>query len=153
MLSGDQKLLRCSDQSGELARGWSPLCCSQSHPLSPGELQETPKAHWPPGEKKEPSERNTNWKKWDNWFHPCWKKKSPARPAYVVFWYWSMLVFFPSRDICPVTLDADIKREAIMAKGGGMFVLKVFIHQGRDTVNRVSWWCVSHKCTSSKKPS
>ena len=27
-------------------------------------------------------------------------------------------VFFPSRDICPVTLDADIKCEAIMAKGG-----------------------------------
>lgn len=48
MLSGDQKLLKCSDQWGELARGWSLLCCSQIHPLSPMEPREIPKAHWQP---------------------------------------------------------------------------------------------------------
>ena len=80
-------------------------------------------------------------------------KKSHQQDQHILCFGTGLCCFFPSRDICPVTLDADIKCEAIMAKGGGMFVLKVFIHQGRDTVNRVSWWCVSHKCTSSKKPS
>lgn len=49
MLFEDRKLLRCSDRSEEPAKEWSPLYCSQSHPLSPEEPPETPKAHWPPG--------------------------------------------------------------------------------------------------------
>ncbi len=61
MLSEDQKLLRCSDQSGELARGWSPLCCSQSRPLSPEGPRETPEARWPPGTKRKQSVMNTTW--------------------------------------------------------------------------------------------
>lgn len=52
MLSGDQKLLKCSDQWGELARGWSLLCCSQSHLQSPMEPREIPKARWQPAKKQ-----------------------------------------------------------------------------------------------------
>lgn len=59
MLSEDQKLLRCSDQSAELAREWSPQCCSQSHPLSPGGHQGTPEAHWPPGGNRDKTAINT----------------------------------------------------------------------------------------------
>lgn len=43
---------------------------------------------------------------------------------------------FPSRDICPVTLDVDMKCEAIMA--GGHVFIKTAYTPGRDTVNQVS---------------
>lgn len=57
MLSEDQRFLGCSGQLGEPAMGWSLLCCSQSHLLSPEERPEIPRARLPPGERVEKKKR------------------------------------------------------------------------------------------------